>query len=233
MRDYGKVHVSFWSSDTLKGVGDDGRFLALYLLTCGHGNMAGVFRLPMGYAIEDTGWVSERLSNGFKTLSDAGWLKRDERTGWTFIVNWPKWNRPDNPNQRKAVEKMVDQVPDSVGFKDSIVSAWGFSETVSEPLGNPPYTSPSPSLSPELPKIGLQDGTDYAVPAELLADLKAAFPKVDIPAELAKARAWCAANPAERKTRRGIGRFLNGWMGRAKPVVEPELPKPGGGRRAL
>jgi hypothetical protein len=149
VRDYGKVHSSFWSSQSVRDMDDDARMLALYLLTCPHANMAGAFRLPLAYAAEDTGWVSERLSNGFKTLSELGWIHRDERTGWTFITNWPKWNRPDNPNQRKAIQKLVDQIPDSVSFKSIVLTAWGFSGTVSEPLGNLPSPVPVPSLSPE------------------------------------------------------------------------------------
>ena len=33
MRDYGKVHTSFWISDGMRRVSDDARLLALYLLT--------------------------------------------------------------------------------------------------------------------------------------------------------------------------------------------------------
>jgi hypothetical protein len=142
MRDYGKVHTSFWSSDTLRGVSDDAKLLALYLLTCQHGNMAGVFRLPLAYAAEDTGWTSERLSNGFETLSAAGWLRRDSATGWTWITKWLKWNKPDNPNQRKAIEKLVSQVPASVSFFSELHNEGGENGTVSEPLGNPPVPAP-------------------------------------------------------------------------------------------
>jgi len=138
MRDYGRVHCQFWSSDTMRDVSDDARLLALYLLTCPHGNMAGVFRLPLAYAAEDTGWVSERLSNGFKTLSDCGFISRCERTGWTWVRKHLDWNKPDNPNQWKAVRKLVDLIPDSVSFASEIKGIHG---TVSEPLGNLTVTS--------------------------------------------------------------------------------------------
>jgi hypothetical protein len=224
MRDYGKVHNTFWSSDTLKGLSDDARFLALYLLTCPHGNIAGVFRLPVAYAIEDTGWTSERLRNGFETLSDAGFIRRDS-SGWTWIVKWLKWNKPDNGNQWKAVEKQIAQVPASVSFHAELMSP---RETVSEPLGNLPSPSPSVVVSEKaMPAIPLDDGTDYVVPEQLAAELKAAFPNVDLAAELAKARVWCVANPGQRKTRRGVGKFLNGWMGRAaKDAAANTVPTP-------
>lgn len=74
MRDYGKVHAQFWSGDTMKSLPDDAKFLALYLLTCQHGNLAGVFRLPLAYAADDTGWDLDRLRGAFKLLSEANWL---------------------------------------------------------------------------------------------------------------------------------------------------------------
>lgn len=142
MRDYGKVHTSFWSSDTLKGLSDDAKFLALYLLTCQHGNMAGAFRLPLAYVAEDTGWDLERLRNGFVTLSESGWLYRCERTGWVWVTNWLKWNRPDNPNQRKAIAKLLSQVPASVSFFGELNKESDEIRTVPEPLGNSPVPAP-------------------------------------------------------------------------------------------
>jgi hypothetical protein len=220
-RDYGKVHASFWTSDTLTGLTDDAKLLALYLLTCPHANIAGVFRLPMAYAVEDMGWDAERLRNGFETLSAAGFCRYD-KSGWLWIVKWLKWNKPDNQNMWKAVDKAVAQVPVSVSFHAELMSP---RETVSEPLGNLP--SPSPSLLQELfPAIPLDDGTDYTVPTSLATELAAAFPSVNLAAELAKARTWCIANPTGRKTRRGVGRFLNGWMERAAKNLTANTPPP-------
>ena len=64
-----------------------------------------------------------------------------------------------------------------------------------------------------------------------------AYPKVDVLAEVRKARAWCLSNPKNRKTKGGASRFLNSWLSRAndeaasKPIDKSHLP--GGGRRAL
>lgn len=238
MRDYGKVHTSFWSSDTLAGLPDDGKFLALYLLTCAHGNMAGVFRLPIGYVIEDTGWTSERLNNGFETLSEAGWIRRCQRTGWTWIRNWSRWNKADNPNQQKSIDKLVDQVPSTVPFHAELMSPSKVSETVVQPLGNttvPVTASVTAQEEQAVAEIPLEDGTNFAAPADLLAELRIAYPRLNLATEFGKARVWCVANPTQRKTRRGVAKFLNAWMGRAAkqlPTVIPDAP-PAGGRRKL
>ena len=138
MRDYGKVHTSFWASETLRGIGDDDRLLALYLLTCSHSNMAGAFRLPDGYVTEDLGWSPERFRNGLQTLSDAGFLKYCERSKWVWIVKFLSWNRPENPNQWKAVSKFMAAIPENCSFRNEA------NERVSEPFRNSPVPVPVP-----------------------------------------------------------------------------------------
>ena len=111
MRDYGKVHTSFWSSATTRSLSEDGRTLAMYLLTCPHGTIAGVFRLPDGYACEDLQWEPKRVKEGFAELLANGFANRCETTKWVWVTKHLEWNQPENPNQRKAVAKIATQVP--------------------------------------------------------------------------------------------------------------------------
>ena len=60
-----------------------------------------------------------------------------------------------------------------------------------------------------------QDG-DYTLPPTLHADFCSAFGAPTANLELTKARLWCATNQQNRKTRRGMGRFLNAWLCRAQ-----------------
>ena len=111
MRDYGKVHSSFWTSDDMRNLSEDGRTLALYLLTCPHGTIAGCFRLPDGYVTDDLQWSAQRVSKGFAELFAKGFANRCETTKWVWIFKHLKWNPPENPNQRKAAQKIARQVP--------------------------------------------------------------------------------------------------------------------------
>lgn len=234
MRDYGKVHTSFWASETLRDLDSDAKVLALYLLTSQHTHMAGAFRLPSAYACDDLGWTLERLSNGFKTLSEAGWLRRCEQTGWVWIVNFGKFNPPDNPNQRKAVDKQLSLIPKGCSFRCEVVSG----EPLSNGSGNPPIPIPTPIPVPtpgDGERIPLDDGSEFHVTADLVTEFRTAYPRVDVAGELRKVRAWCVANPANRKTRKGVTRFLNAWLSRASTALpaESKAAQPGGGRRAL
>lgn len=243
MRDYGKIHTGFWASETILGLDSDSRLLAIYLMTSQHTTMLGAFRLPDAYACEDLGWVPERFQNGLKTLVDAGFVKYDPTTKVVWIIKFTKWNKPDNPNQQKSIAKLAQALPDGVLFKSEVLASAGVFETVPEPLGNSPVPAPVSVPTPEGPKsevltLPLSDGSEYAVTDAELAELRAAYPRVDVVGEIRKARAWAVANPANRKTRRGTPKFLNGWIGRANEnapaqVLQLVASQPGGGRRAL
>lgn len=122
MRDYGKVHTSFWISDDMRRVSDDARLLALYLLTGQHTNMIGCFRLPDGYVSEDLGWGFERVSKGFDELSDNGFITRDSESKWVLIRNFMVWNSIDNPNQGISALRLFTQVPDKSCVKPVLAS---------------------------------------------------------------------------------------------------------------
>lgn len=113
---YGKVHATFWSSETTGDLSDAARLLALYLMTCPHRTIAGVFRLPMGYAAEDLRWGSERVSEGFRELSESGFATYCERTKWVWVVKHLDWNPPENPNQVKACAKVAASIPPTACF---------------------------------------------------------------------------------------------------------------------
>lgn len=72
-----------------------------------------------------------------------------------------------------------------------------------------------------------QDG-DYVLPPALLNDFKAAFGHAFVDSELTKVRLWVETNPMKRKTRRGMGRFLNGWLCRAQGEKRVPISKRSG-----
>lgn len=242
MRDYGKVHTSFWASPTLQELDSDSKLLALYLLTSPHTTMTGAFRLPDAYVCEDLGWETKRFRNSCETLSQAGFIKYDSASKWIWVINFTRFNKPENPNVRKAAVRMAESIPVAIPFRSSVIDSLsekeGSSERVSEPLRNTPSPSPSPYSSLEGGKgetilIPLEDGTDYPLTAVELAEFKSTYPLINPAAEARKARMWCVSNPANRKTRRGVGKFLNGWMGRAQKDAEKTAEPAPRQRRAL
>jgi hypothetical protein len=148
MRDYGKVHTTFWSSTTTRNLSEDGRALALYLLTSPHSTITGVFRLPDGYVCDDMQWSSERVAEGFAELFRKGFANRCETTKWVWISKHLKWNEPENPNQRKSAAKVALSIPDECVWKADFIGEWGgFLGIEWQPLPNPSRTVPEPFLN--------------------------------------------------------------------------------------
>lgn len=146
MRDYGKVYTKFWESDDIRSLTDDGRMLALYLMTCPHGTIAGVFRLPDGYVCEDMKWSPERVVAAFRELSAKGFANRCETTKWVWVRKHMDWNPPENPNQRKAAAKVALSVAGGCDWKAAFMLACGPSLGIQlAPCDNPSETVPKPS----------------------------------------------------------------------------------------
>lgn len=76
---------------------------------------------------------------------------------------------------------------------------------------------PGTKCSEPVAVLPLKDGTEYEISAESFEEFVNAYPEINVLSEMRKMRAWCLSNPANRKTRRGIMKFINGWLGRAKP----------------
>lgn len=161
VREFGTIHSAYWPSTLGQGFSDDAKLLGAYLMTCSHGTIAGVFRLPDGYVADDVGWERERVSATFTELSSKGFADRCGTMKWVWIRKFLLWNPPANPNQWIAVRKAVDQIPkqcswraDFIGFLNSIASPDpNRSKTVQEPpRNNNTYTShPTPPASQQEP----------------------------------------------------------------------------------
>ena len=68
---------------------------------------------------------------------------------------------------------------------------------------------------------------EYVLAPQLLNDFRSCFGATFADAELAKARMWCITNERMRKTRRGMGRYLNAWLCRAKGEKRTPLQQRG------
>lgn len=62
--------------------------------------------------------------------------------------------------------------------------------------------------------IPLVNGTEFGVSADMVAELEAAYPAVDVPLTLFQIRAWNISNPKLRKTKAGVMRHINIWCAR-------------------
>ena len=79
--------------------------------------------------------------------------------------------------------------------------------------------------------IPLNDGSDWRPTMTLYAEYVRLYPNVDVKQQFRAMRAWCLANPTKQKTRRGIKKFVGGWLdreqnrNRGKPYQPQEPPR--------
>lgn len=91
------------------------------------------------------------------------------------------------------------------------------------------HSDVSPELSAKLQRSGTDNlsepifmtirsvnGEDVPILEEDIAKWSAAYPAVDVRTEVRQAGAWCDANPRNRKTSKGMERFLVNWLSRSQ-----------------
>ncbi|MDW9773069.1 hypothetical protein GOA89_14765 [Sinorhizobium meliloti] len=97
MRDYGKVGPGFWTGVTGKRLrGDaDAQIVALYLMTCPHANMIGIFHCPLLYISHDTGLPLEGASKGLQRLSEEGFCTLDTERDLIWVHEMARFQIAD------------------------------------------------------------------------------------------------------------------------------------------
>lgn len=123
MREFAKVGTAFWTSPAMQSLSDDGKLLALYLVSSPHSTSAGIYRLPNGYVLGDLSWAPERVSKGFAELSEKGFATRCETTFWLVIHKHFQHNKVENPNQAKHILALLAQVPAASSIIPLIIKA--------------------------------------------------------------------------------------------------------------
>ena len=83
---YRKVSTGFWQGKLARRIkgNADAQALAFYLLTNPHGNMIGLYWLPLEYAVLDLGWPLARVSHAIEELLPGNRL---EQSGSASTVN--------------------------------------------------------------------------------------------------------------------------------------------------
>lgn len=76
-------------------------------------------------------------------------------------------------------------------------------------------TEPESSVSvPAVIELILNDKSLYPITQQDINEWQELYPSVNVLQELRKMKGWLDANPAKRKTSRGIKRFINSWLSR-------------------
>ena len=71
-----------------------------------------------------------------------------------------------------------------------------------------------PAQAEEFLRLPLINGDDFIVTRQYVSELQSLYPAVDVEQAIRNMRGWLDSNPKNRKTPRGIKRFITGWLAR-------------------
>lgn len=74
--------------------------------------------------------------------------------------------------------------------------------------------------------LTLNDKSEYWIYGDQVEQWSQLFPAVDVMQELRKMKSWLDSNPSRRKTKKGILRFVNGWLSKEQDKGRVEHSKP-------
>lgn len=72
--------------------------------------------------------------------------------------------------------------------------------------------APAEPEEPPVITLLLNTGQEYPITQSNITEWMNLYPAVDVMQSLRNMKGWCISNPAKRKTRKGIQRFINNWL---------------------
>lgn len=85
--------------------------MALYLATCPHQNLVGIYRLPIAYIEADTGLSPKAIEGAFRELETSGYVRRDAERDIVWVVEHARHELGDQASkpQSIAVSRVLEE----------------------------------------------------------------------------------------------------------------------------
>ena len=180
------------------------------------------------------------VENALHGLASAGLIALYVFEGKRFLYlpTWGKYQTqrakvskfPSPDDGTQADEIICKQMRADVPVFENRESRIEFAIRDAEDSAEPQAASTPPAIS-----LPLNDGTEYSVSVEQCQEWAGLYPAVDVIQQLRNMRGWLDANPAKRKTKRGINAFIVRWLakeqdkGGTQPAQYSRAAKPGYG----
>ncbi|WP_026481049.1 hypothetical protein [Ahrensia sp. 13_GOM-1096m] len=117
MRKFSMVSPRIWQSRKFQALPDNTARLAyFYLITSNHGNAAGCYHLPAGYAATDTGLSENDFIKARSALIASGLLIFDDETDEVFVPNWYEFNVPTTEKHITGIRYSLERIESETVF---------------------------------------------------------------------------------------------------------------------
>lgn len=157
--------------------------LAPYLVGCEHGNMIGLYRLPLAYIAADLGWDSEGSSKTLRRLSEEGYVKVDEESERVWVIElfrheFETDRKETDVNSAKAIAALLAEAGSSFLVREFLDFYRPTHPTLLRLCEDPPKTLRRPSEgvlagARALPDPEQEQEQEQETPTESCAELAA------------------------------------------------------------
>jgi DNA-binding GntR family transcriptional regulator len=160
------------------------------------------------HLLEELGVISISAERGFTVVTICNWttyqsIESTDRTEGERKVNDSRTEGERKPNIEQEREKVRKR---EIEKEDSCSESPQTADAEPPTIARSEYDFPTKGKGPQT----------WNLRQDKLDEYRAAYPDLDVDAELRRARQWCRDTSAKRKTAGGMLTFLTRWLNRAQ-----------------
>ncbi|WP_457659675.1 hypothetical protein [Sinorhizobium medicae] len=167
-------------------------------------------------------WTSTRRVHQFlELLSSQNMIETCSETGKTLVTvcNYSKYQNAETHSETLEGAEAKQKR----NTKDTSTPDTNTSSLRSDVCPEPEKSAPASPTAIELPTV---NGDMVSIFEADVAEWSEAFPAVNVRQQLAAMRSWLNANPKNRKTSKGMKRFVVSWLSREQDRGAPRQQSP-------
>lgn len=214
------IKPEFPHSESMGRVSREARlcFILLWTIADDAGRLRGNSRMlaSLLYPYDDD--AKKHIDSWLDQLSSEGCIARYEVDGTNYIqvLKWAEHQKIDKPSASK-LPAFDDSSRKLAKPREQSAMDQDLGRDQEKDQGKEKEGSATPQSDvPHVLTLPLVDGTDHPVTQAEIDEWAKAYPAVDVPQQLMQMRAWCKANPSNRKTARGINAFVVRWLAKGQ-----------------
>lgn len=211
------IKESICTSDSLAGLSwfEQALFIWLIVLADDYGIYDARPAIIKGRGFPLATVTEKQIADGLSRLETAG-IADLYTVGGKPYLQLKSWQKHQQIRASKSKFPQPREADGSCRQGKSDDSSCPRNPIQSQSRTNPdPKGCAGPRDGPTL-EIPLHDGGGFVISSEQIGEWSRLYPAVDVEQELRNMIGWCQANPAKRKTRNGVVRFVNGWLARTQ-----------------
>lgn len=204
------IKPEFPQSESMGRVSRDARlcFVMLWTIADDSGRLRGNSRMLASLLFPYDDDAKKLMDKWLTELESEGCITRYSVAGDSYlaITEWLAHQKIDRPSPSK-IPPPIEGSRVVANPRESSALDQGRDQ------GKDQGEDSGAASTPPAIAIPLIDKTEFPITVAQVEEWKLAYPAVDVMQQLREMRVWSQANPAKRKTARGIAAFVTRWLG--------------------